>query len=155
MCLCEVLLLIFFVILHIFLTKTKVLETETGKARILSRTLFFTRGKEHGMKKESSFQASLIRKLKNRFPDCVVLKTDPNYIQGFPDLLILHGGNWAALECKRESGASRQPNQDYYICRLGKMGYASFVYPENEKEVLNGIQQAFQSGGAACLSEPE
>lgn len=32
MCLCEVLLLIFFVILHIFLTKTKVLEIETGKA---------------------------------------------------------------------------------------------------------------------------
>lgn len=107
------------------------------------------------MKKESSFQASLIRKLKKRFPDCVVLKTDPNYIQGFPDLLVLNNKKWAALECKRESGASHQPNQDYYIGRLGKMGYASFVYPENEKEVLDGIQQAFQSGGPARLPEPE
>lgn len=52
-------------------------------------------------KKESEFQGSLIKKIKQRFPGCLVLKNDPTYIQGIPDLLILHNDKWAALECKK------------------------------------------------------
>ena len=96
------------------------------------------------MKKENEFQASLIKEIKERFPGAIVLKNDPNYIQGIPDLTVLHSDGWAMLEVKRNKDASHQPNQDYYISKANEMQYASFVYPENKEEVLNGIQKSFE-----------
>lgn len=104
---------------------------------------------------EKIFQAKLIRKIKREFPDCVVLKTDPNYIQGFPDLLILHKKRWAALEVKRSADAHHQPNQDFYINKLGKMSYAKFIFPENEKEIFHGLQQALEPRRSARISKPK
>lgn len=98
------------------------------------------------MARESQFQAKLIRKLKEMFPGCIVLKNDANYIQGFPDLTILYKNQkWALLECKRESEAHKQPNQEYYVRKGNEMGFARFISPENEEEVLNDLQQAFRA----------
>lgn len=97
------------------------------------------------MKKENSFQAQLIKDLKNIFPGCIVLKNDANYIQGIPDLLILFDDKWAMLECKRSEKSSHRPNQEYYVKLLDEMSYASFIYPENREDVLNELQQAFRS----------
>ena len=107
------------------------------------------------MAKESSFQASLIKEIKQRFPGSVILKNDANYIQGFPDLLILHKKKWAALECKKDASASKQPNQEYYISELGKMSYANFIYPENKEEVLGELQFAFGSRRSARIPGSE
>lgn len=93
--------------------------------------------------KENEFQAKLIKKLKQIFPGCIVLKNDPGYLQGFPDLLVLYKNKWAALECKRSAQAKHQPNQDYYVKLTGDMSYSSFIFPENEEEVLRELQQAF------------
>ena len=102
--------------------------------------------------RENQFQAKLIRELKTVFPGCVVLKNDANYLQGFPDLLILHNDKWAALECKREQDAHRQPNQEYYVNMLSKMSYASFICPENRNEVLNELQQTFRTDRTTRVS---
>ncbi len=92
---------------------------------------------------ESKFQSDLIKDVEDLFPNCIVLKNDPNYLQGFPDLLILNGNRWAVLEVKRSSTEKHQPNQDYYIDLVNEMGaYGSFVYPENKDQVLNELQQA-------------
>ena len=107
------------------------------------------------MKKESMFQSDLIKDLKNLFPGCFVLKTDSSRTQGFPDLLILFKNKWAALECKRASKASRQPNQEYYVNLLGEMSYASFIYPENKQEVLDELQQTFRSKRKTRVSKSE
>lgn len=96
-------------------------------------------------KKENKFQADLIKEIKDRFNGCVVMKNDPNYIQGIPDLTVLYKDRWAALECKDEAKANHQPNQDYYISKMNDMSYASFIYPENKEDVLNEMEQAFQS----------
>lgn len=96
------------------------------------------------MKKESVFQSALIKELKKIFPGCMVLKNDSSYYQGIPDLLLLYKDRWAMLECKRSSNSNHQPNQDYYINKLGEMSYASFISPENKEEVLNELQQAFK-----------
>ena len=62
-------------------------------------------------KLERDFQAGLIKEIKNMFVGCIVLKTDPTYIQGLPDLLILFKDKWASLEVKRSRNASKRPNQ--------------------------------------------
>lgn len=93
---------------------------------------------------ESKFQSNLIKDIKDLFPNCIILKNDPNYLQGFPDLLILNGDRWAALEVKSSLRERHQPNQDYYIDLVNEMGsYGSFVYPENKEQVLDELQQAF------------
>lgn len=94
--------------------------------------------------RESDYQSDLIKRIKNRFPGCMVLKTDPTYIQGIPDLLILHNNTWASLECKIRQNARKRPNQPYYIQKMNKMSYSSFIYPENEDEVLNEMEQSFE-----------
>jgi hypothetical protein len=93
---------------------------------------------------ESKFQSSLIKNIKDRFPGCVVLKNDANYKQGIPDLTVFYKDKWAWLETKRSRNASHQPLQDYYIDRGNEMSFARFVSPENESEVLDELQQAFQ-----------
>lgn len=97
------------------------------------------------MVRENKFQLRLRKDLEELFPGCIVLLNDPNYIQGFPDILVLYQNRWAALECKRSSKAPHRPNQDYYIDLLGRMSYASFIYPENKQEVLDELQYAFRS----------
>lgn len=94
---------------------------------------------------ESTFQTKLIKELKTIFPDCIILKNDPDYIQGFPDLTILYNDRWALLECKRSATEHHQPNQDYYISLADSMSFGRFIYPENKEEVLYDLQQAFQS----------
>lgn len=96
-------------------------------------------------KLESIFQKELIDEIRERYPGCVIIKNDPNYIQGFPDLTILYKDKWAAMEVKRNASSKHQPNQDFYIKKLNDMSYASFVYPENKEVVLRELQSAFKS----------
>lgn len=86
---------------------------------------------------ENKFQANLIKELKERFPGCIVMKNDPTYIQGIPDLLVLHKDKWASLECKKSAGAKKQPNQEYYVDRMNQMSFSRFICPENKEEVRN------------------
>jgi len=100
---------------------------------------------------ERDYQARLIRKIRQRLPGCEILKNDSGYIQGFPDLLILHGPRWAALEVKASADARHQPNQEYYVDQLRAMGYAAFIFPENEEDILREMEFALCAGGAARL----
>lgn len=95
--------------------------------------------------RENKFQAALIKEIKERFPGCMVLKNDSSYIQGIPDLLVLHGDKWASLECKKTANAERQPNQDYYVGKMNDMSFSRFIYPENKEEVLDDLSKAFET----------
>ena len=92
---------------------------------------------------ESKFQANLIKEIKQELPGCVVMKNDSSYIQGIPDLLVLHNNHWAALEVKKSANAKHQPNQDYYVDKMDSMSYARFVYPENKDEVMKELKDRF------------
>lgn len=94
---------------------------------------------------ENKFQANLIKKLKTEFPGCIVMKNDPTYIQGIPDLLVLYKNKWAALECKKSANARHQPNQDYYVGQMNEMSFSRFIYPENEQEVLDELKHNFEN----------
>lgn len=93
---------------------------------------------------EKHFQGKLIKEIKKNLKGCIVLKTDPNYIQGLPDLLILYKNKWAALEVKKSLKASHRPNQDYYIQLMNKMSFARFISPEVKEEVLDELCKALQ-----------
>lgn len=94
---------------------------------------------------ENKYQSLLIKKIKDRFDGCIVLKNDPEYLQGVPDLLVLYKNKWAALECKKSGRAKKRPNQEYYVNKMNDMSFASFISPENEEEVLNDLQQTFRT----------
>ena len=99
------------------------------------------------MSSERKYQANLIKKIKERLPGSMVLKNDSEYIQGIPDLIVLYKDHWAGLECKRDKKSPHRPNQDYYVSKMNEMSYASFIYPENEEEVLDALQRSLESKG--------
>ena len=117
---------------------------------------FFVEKRGFGMAKlEKTFQHEVIKELKEKFPGCVVLKNDPTYIQGFPDITILYKRRWAALETKRSENESHRPNQDYYVEKLGKMSYSSFIFPENKAEVFNELEQTLKPRRKPRVSKRE
>lgn len=93
---------------------------------------------------ERDFQSNLIKEIKEMFPGCIVLKNDARYMQGVPDLLILHKDKWAALECKQNANSKKRPNQQYYVGLMDNMSFSSFIYPENKEEVLYGLYKTFE-----------
>ncbi len=90
---------------------------------------------------EREFQSLIIKELKIRLPGCIILKNDPSYKQGIPDLIVLWEDRWAALECKRFETSSHRPNQEYYVNLMDDMSFASFIYPENKNEVLDKLER--------------
>lgn len=110
---------------------------------IIGRTAFFSFFVKDKTMRESQFQRRFIRTLEERFPGCVIIKNDPNYIQGIPDLLVLFEDKWAMLEVKRSKSEPPQPNQEYYVSLFASMSYSAFVCPENEEIVLYELQSAF------------
>ena len=95
-------------------------------------------------KLESKFQKELIDEIKREYPGCIILKNDPDYIQGFPDWTILWEDKWAVLAAKRNKSARKQPNQEHYVEKLDDMSFSRFVYPENKEEVLNELRKTFK-----------
>lgn len=93
---------------------------------------------------ESEYQALLIKKLEREFPGCLIMLGDANYIQGIPDLIIMFGPRWALLEVKASEKSKERPNQRYYVEMYGEMTFCSFIYPENEEEVLDALQRALR-----------
>lgn len=95
--------------------------------------------------KESQFQGKLIQELKRRFPGCMVIKNDANYIQGIPDLTVLYRDKWAFLEVKRSGDAPLRSLQDYYITWAESNAFGRFICPENKEEVLNELERTFRT----------
>lgn len=91
---------------------------------------------------ERNYQAGLIRELKVMFPGCIIIKMPSDYLQGFPDLLILFGDRWAALEVKASARSPYQPNQEYYLQKCAEMSFSATICPENEEDVLRELEQA-------------
>lgn len=93
--------------------------------------------------RESVYQTKLIKKLERMLPGCYILKNDPRYFQGIPDIIVLWRQYWAMFEVKIDFGVNEQPNQDYHIRKLNEMSFAAFINPHNEEAVLDELQSAF------------
>lgn len=100
---------------------------------------------------ESQYQSNLIKKLKKMFPGCQVLKNDPSHQQGMLDLTILYNDRWAMLEVKMSPNSPLQPNQEHFVNQLDEMSFAAIIHPQNEEDVLNALQEAFNSWRRSCV----
>lgn len=94
---------------------------------------------------EAKYQVHVLRRLKDTFPGCTVLKNDSDYQQGIPDWTIFWRDKWGMLEIKAHADAPIQPNQQYFIEKFNGDSFAAFIYPENEEEVFLALQEAFAS----------
>ena len=92
---------------------------------------------------EREYQKGLVKRLKAKFPGCYVIKNDAQLKQGIPDLLVLYKDKWVALEVKKTKTAGHRPNQDLHVKRMNEMSYASFIFPENEEQVLKELEEVF------------
>lgn len=92
----------------------------------------------------TGYQAKLKKELTKRYPGCTILRNDPNEIQGYPDMTILYGDKYAVLEVKGYEEAKVQPNQPYYVDKANRESFGSFIFPENEKEVLDRLDKHFK-----------
>lgn len=105
---------------------------------------------------ESHYQALLIKKLREVvLPGCVVVKNPSDYMQGIPDLTVFFRKRWGMLEVKTSANASVQPNQEFYVDLFNQMSFAAFIFPENEEEVLDALQQTLQPRRSARVSKRE
>ena len=93
---------------------------------------------------ERDYQRNLVKKLKQIFPGCIVMKNDAQLKQGVPDLTILYKDKWACLEVKKSENSSHRPNQDYNVEKLNGMSYAAFIYPENEEKIFSELREVFE-----------
>lgn len=103
-------------------------------------------------KLERDYQQYLVVEIYKLFPewqmlrDIMVIINDPNYIQGISDLLVLAPHKYAFLEAKLSEKSKQQPNQQWYIDTWGRnCAFTGFIYPENEKEVLDALQSALRA----------
>jgi hypothetical protein len=77
-------------------------------------------------------------------------------MQGIPDLLVLYRDRWAMLEVKtRRPRSSRdfEPNQEWYLEQFNEMSFGACIYPQNEEEVLNDLQQTFRARRSARIPQ--
>ncbi|HMS83586.1 MAG TPA: hypothetical protein PKD12_08050 [Nitrospira sp.] len=94
---------------------------------------------------EAKYQTHVLGRIAEMLPGSTALKNDSAYQQGIPDWTIFYGPKWAMLEIKASRAARRQPNQEYYIEKFNGEAFAAFIYPENEQEVLDALQEALAS----------
>jgi hypothetical protein len=93
---------------------------------------------------ESVFKTRFKRTLKREFPGCLVITTDPSNDRSLPDTIFLYQGFWAGLEFKASETSSVRPNQLYKVDNMNSMSFGRFVFPENEREVLNELKRAIE-----------
>ena len=91
------------------------------------------------------FQTHIIQRLEELFGDrdLIILKNDPQYLQGIPDLSVFVDSRWAMLETKCGVDKPHRPNQDYYVDKADRMSFSAFIYPENEEEVISALIRHF------------
>lgn len=97
------------------------------------------------MQAEGNFKTKLRQEIEKRLPGSHIFHLDPTIDgDGIPDLLVLYGDKWGMLEAKIDEGASHRPHQDFYVDHFNKMSFASFINPSNQKEVLDGLENALR-----------
>lgn len=104
---------------------------------------------------ENVYKQRLMKRIEALFPGCVIIHTDAGALPGIPDRIVLIDDFWAALEVKKSAKERPRPNQPYYVELMHDMSFAAFIYPENEEEVLDALQQAYRASRPSRVPESQ
>lgn len=96
---------------------------------------------------EAKYQRYLVKLFPTIFENCRVVINDPGLPgqQGIPDLTIFIGDWWGLLEVKASEKSKLRPNQQWWIDKWSQVTFCSFIYPDNEEEVIRAIQSALDA----------
>lgn len=93
--------------------------------------------------RENKFQRDAVQRIHREWDRPLVLKNDPNLIQGIMDLTVVLPNLVAFIEVKRSDSEPFQPNQEYYLARTEEMGhFTAVLHPGNEEEVFRALHAA-------------
>lgn len=90
---------------------------------------------------ESKFKADTLTAIRDMLPGCIIIHGNANSVQGIPDTLILYFNQWAGLEFKKTEKSIHQPNQDIYVDMFNDWSFAAFIFPDNQREVLEQLSK--------------
>jgi hypothetical protein len=100
---------------------------------------------------KAGYKTQLMNTIKRRFGRHTVRfgHNDPNLPgqQGIPDLTVYIDDKWFLLEVKASEKSKERPNQGWWIEEWSKVTFCSFVFPENEQEVLNAMERSLADRG--------
>lgn len=94
---------------------------------------------------ENAFSRKLTTKIRQMFPDAILLKGNSAAQQGIPDWILFYGDRWATLEVKKSDKEPYQPNQPYFIDKMNHMSFSAMICPQNEADVLEQLEIHMQS----------
>lgn len=96
--------------------------------------------------RENQYQAELIKRIVRRFGPhrTRVVHNDPNLPgqQGIPDLTVFIDNRWFLLEVKASEKSKLRPNQEWWVLKWNDVTFCSFIFPENEEEVLDAMERS-------------
>lgn len=90
---------------------------------------------------EKDFQAKFIQKLRKMGYRCYKQQMNATTRIGTPDLFIFKEGFWGWIEFKKSKRSPKRPGQQENIDWANENSWGSFVYPENEEEILKELGQ--------------
>ena len=96
--------------------------------------------------KESTYKRKLMAKLR-QIPSSLWYSHQAGSIRGIADVIGIINGRFIALEIKRSKAeyskqSPRKALQEKFLDNVNRAGgYGSFIYPENEEEVLLQLKQ--------------
>lgn len=96
---------------------------------------------------ERKFKKKVIEELHDIYPGAVLIGLDPEEIQGIPDLLFLYGPFWGTFETKRNLFSPVRPNQAFWVDKMNRMSYSSFLFPENKNDVFQDLDKTLLGRG--------
>ena len=95
--------------------------------------------------KEKSFERRVVSKLEKWEGVLALPKSHPMGVKGILDRIFCVRGVLVSLEFKRSKSAKRDAMQKYYVKAINDAGgFAAFIYPENEEEVLASIKEILE-----------
>lgn len=96
---------------------------------------------------ESNYKPQMLARLEKRFSIYGPVRwqhnnPNANGQQGIPDTTVFIGPVWLLLEVKASEKSRKRPNQDWWIQHWSAVTFTAIIFPENEEEVFDAMEQS-------------
>ena len=96
------------------------------------------------MAKESDYQASLIKWLRQHGAFVWKMQQNATTRVGVSDILFLFLDSYGFIECKKDASSSLRPGQEEFLEEQSKYAFAELAYPEIDEEIKLRLLDYFE-----------